>query len=66
MKYGYWKVRLATLATLADKNKAVAIALVDVRNAAAARAELYQSVLKPKFREVKAVVSALGKRRAES
>jgi hypothetical protein len=57
----------AAMTALADKNKEVATALVDVRNAVAARAELYesdQSGLKSKFQQAKAAVAAQYGRRS--
>lgn len=57
------------MTALADKNKEVATALVDVRNAVAARADLYESDttgLKSKFQQAKAAVAAqYGKRSPE-
>jgi hypothetical protein len=59
----------AFMTALADKNKAVATALVDLRNAVAARAELYESDttgLKSKFQQAKPAVAAqFGKRSPE-
>ena len=57
MNYEYWKPQLTALANLFDKNKAVATALIDVRNAVAARVELYESGLKTKFQQAKATVA---------
>lgn len=57
----------AAMTALADNNKTVATALVDVRNAVAARAELYESDqtgLKSKFQQAKAAVAAQFGRRS--
>jgi hypothetical protein len=60
---------MAAMTALADHNKTVATALVDVRNAAATRADLYESDqtgLKSKFQQAKAAVAAqFGKRSPE-
>lgn len=57
----------AAMTALADHNKTVATALVDVRNAVAARAEFYESDqtgLKSKFQQAKAAVAAQFGRRS--
>jgi hypothetical protein len=55
------------MTALAEHNKTVTTALVDVRNAVAARAELYESAqsgLKSKFQQAKAAVAAQFGRRS--
>ncbi|HEV2841681.1 MAG TPA: hypothetical protein VGW39_10180 [Chthoniobacterales bacterium] len=57
----------AAMTTLANHNKTVTTALVEVRNAIAARAELYegeQTGLKSQFQQAKAAVAAQFGRRS--